>query len=53
MRASAASVTTPHDLKVQQQVFEAVATVEEIFRIRGIHDTVSDGTDASGSCGKF
>ena len=46
VKARATSVTTPHDLKVQQQVFEAVTTVEEIFRRRGIHARVTDGTDA-------
>jgi hypothetical protein len=38
MRARAPSVTRPDDLEIQQQVFDAVTTVEEIFRRRDIRD---------------
>jgi hypothetical protein len=38
VRARARSVTRPDDLEIQQQVFDAVTTVEEIFRRRGIRD---------------
>ena len=41
IRTRSASVTTPHDLKIQEQVFEAVATVEHIFRKRGIYAQVN------------
>ena len=41
VKARSASVTTPHDLKIQEQVFEAVATVEHIFRKRGIYAQVN------------
>jgi hypothetical protein len=34
--AAPASVTRPDDLIIQQQVLEAIATVEDIFRKRGV-----------------
>src|ERR1700683_5320609 len=46
LKATATSVIRPDGLTIQQQVFEAVETVEEIFRRRGIYSQVSDGTDA-------
>ena len=43
MKATATSVMCPDGLNIQQQVFEALATVEDIFRKRGIYAPVSDG----------
>ena len=46
VKATATSVTRPDGLKIQQQVFEAIEVVEDIFRRRGIYPQVSNGTDA-------
>jgi hypothetical protein len=43
VKATATSVTRPDGLKIQQQVFEAIEVVEDIFRRRGIYLQVSDG----------
>ncbi len=46
VKATATSLTRPDGLKIQQQVFEAIEVVEDIFRRRGIYPQVSDGPDA-------
>ena len=46
IKATATSLTLPDGLKIQQQVFEAIEVVEDIFLRRGIYPQVSDGTDA-------
>ena len=46
VKATATSLTRPDGLKIQQQVFEAIEVVEDIFLRRGIYPQVSDGTDA-------
>ena len=46
VKATATSVTRPDGVNVQQQVLEAITTVEDIFRRHGIYPQVSDGTDA-------
>lgn len=43
VKATATSLTRPDDLKIQQQVLEAIEVVEDIFRRRGIYPKVSDG----------
>jgi hypothetical protein len=46
VKATATTLTRSDGLKIQQQVFEAIEVVEDIFRRRGIYPHVRDGTDA-------